>query len=402
MDSPSPSTTPPLSIAIIGAGIAGITLAIALSESNPFISLTIYESRPSFSEISAGVGFGPNALKAMALISPKILSAYDTVKTPNLDPEKDHLWYEFRWADTGSLITQVESEKGFAHCNASRVHLLASFVALVPRTVVVEFGKRVVDVEGFRDVQSKGKGKMKIRFEDGTETFADAVVGCDGIRSACRRILLGEDEECAHAVYSGKYAYRKVLTMKKAIEAVGPEVQNRQMYLGKGKHVLTFAIAGGKMLNVVAFKDSGEEPWTQRQWVIPSSKEALLEDFAGCGETASKILEVSSLLRSLHLFLTNYSSSSSTNPKNGHYFTTSQHRLTPKETFAFWETQHTPLRLIWVRKRPLTPSNFSHRIIYLQSASIPQDLQTQLMTNNKQQAPAQAAQSKTCTSSLAS
>jgi hypothetical protein len=41
------------------------------------------------------------------------------------------------------------------------------------------------------------------------------------------------------------------------IEAVRPEVQNRQMYLGKGKHVLTFAIAGGKMLNVVAFKDSG-------------------------------------------------------------------------------------------------------------------------------------------------
>lgn len=372
MDSPSPSTTPPLSIAIIGAGIAGITLAIALSERNPFISLTIYESRPSFSEISAGVGFGPNALKAMALISPKILCAYDTVKTPNLDPEKDHLWYEFRWADTGSLITQVESEKGFAHCNASRVHLLASLVALVPSTVVVEFGKRVVDVEGFKDGQSKGTGKMKIRFADGTEAFADAVVGCDGIRSACRRILLGKDEESAHAVYSGKYAYRKVVPMKKAIEAVGPEVQNRQMYLGQGKHVLTFAIAGGKMLNVVVFKDSGGEPWTQRQWVIQSSKEALLEDFAGCGEKASRILEVSSLLCSLHLLLTCYSSSSSTNPKNGHYSTTSQHRPTPQGTSASWETQHTPLLLILVRKeRPFTPSSFVHRIIHHQSASIP-------------------------------
>lgn len=241
----------------------------------------------------------------MALISPKILSAYDTVKTPNLDPEKDHLWYEFRWADTGSLITQVESEKGFGHCNASRVHFLESLVALVPSTVVVEFGKRVVDVEGFRDWESKGTGKMKTRFEDGTEASTDAVVGCDGIRNACRRILLGEDEVCAHAVYSGKYAYRKVVLMKKAIEAVGPEVQNRQMYLGKGKHVLTFAIAGGEMLNVVAFKDNGGEPWTQRKWVIPSSKEALLEDFARCGETASKILEVSSHLCSLPLLLTN-------------------------------------------------------------------------------------------------
>lgn len=188
MDSPSPSTTPPLSSAIIGAGIAGITLAIALSEHNPSISLTIYESRKR--DLSRR-RLRSQRLRAMALISPKILSAYDTVKTPNLGLEKDHLWNEFPWADTGSLITQVESEKGFAYCNASRVHLLARLVALVPSTVVVEFEKRVVDVEGFRDGESKGTEKMTIRFGDGMEAFADAVVGCDGIRSACRRILLG-------------------------------------------------------------------------------------------------------------------------------------------------------------------------------------------------------------------
>ncbi|KAE9369302.1 FAD/NAD(P)-binding domain-containing protein [Stipitochalara longipes BDJ] len=286
------SSSPPLSIAIIGAGIAGITLAIALSEHNPTLSLTIYESRREFSEVSAGVGFGPNALKAMALISPKLVAAYDKVKTPNKWPEKDHLWYDFRWADTGKLLMQVESEKGFAHCNASRVHLLASFVDLVPRTVKVEFGKRVIDVQDFDVGLSEGTGKTRIRFEDGTDAFADAVVGCDGIRSACRRILLGENEESARAVYSGKYAYRKVVEMKKAVKAVGPEVENRQMYLGHGRHVLTFAIRGGQMLNVVAFKDGGGVPWKQRQWVVPGSREALMKDFAGCGDTASKILEL--------------------------------------------------------------------------------------------------------------
>lgn len=45
-----------ISIAIIGAGIAGITLAIALSKRNPGLQLTIYESRPGFSEIGASVG----------------------------------------------------------------------------------------------------------------------------------------------------------------------------------------------------------------------------------------------------------------------------------------------------------------------------------------------------------
>ncbi len=226
----------------------------------------------------------------MALISPKLLAAYDHVKTPNLWPEKDHLWYEIRWADSGELITQVASQKGFAHCNASRVHLLARLVELVPATVKVVFGKRVVDVRGAGS--GDGAERTRICFQDGTEALADAVVGCDGIRSACRRILLGEEEPSAHAVYSGKYAYRKVVSMKKAVEAVGREVENRQMYLGKGRHLITFAIRGGEMLNVVAFKDAGGVPWTQRQWVVPSSREALLEDFAGFGETASKIIEV--------------------------------------------------------------------------------------------------------------
>jgi salicylate hydroxylase len=281
------SPTPPLSIAIIGAGIAGITLAIALSEQNPTLALTIYESRPAFSEISAGVGFGPNALRAMALISPKLTAAFDQVRTPNKSPEKDHIWYDFRWADSGEMIVQVESEKGFSHGNASRVHLLAGLCKLIPETVKVEFGKKIVDVK-----QSVNEDGARMIFADGTEAHADAVIGCDGIRSACRRILLGEEDPSAQAVYSGKYAYRKVVSMEKAIEAAGLDVENRQMYLGKGKHLLTFPIRGGQMLNIVAFKDAGGDPWTDRQWVIPSTREALLEDFAGCGDTALRIISV--------------------------------------------------------------------------------------------------------------
>jgi ribulose 1,5-bisphosphate synthetase/thiazole synthase len=46
----------PISIAIIGAGIAGITLCIALSQRNSNLKVTVFESRAAFSEIGAGVG----------------------------------------------------------------------------------------------------------------------------------------------------------------------------------------------------------------------------------------------------------------------------------------------------------------------------------------------------------
>ncbi|KAF4627490.1 hypothetical protein G7Y89_g10665 [Cudoniella acicularis] len=287
MDSQSP-----ISIAIIGAGIAGITLAIALSEHNPNLHLTIYESRLRFSEISAGVGFGPNAIQGMNLISPKIAEAYESVKTSNLWPEKSNVWYDIRWGDgpkAGELIEEVKSEKGFTHCNASRAQFLAKLVELIPKSVEVRFGKRIIDVAEDEDDE---QGRLRVRFEDGTDAYANGVVGCDGIRSACRRILLGDDDPCANAVYSGKYAYRKVVDMKKAVQAVGTEVENRQMYLGHGGHLLTFPIRGGKALNMVAFKDAGKTRWIQRQWVVPSSQEAILKDFAGFGEKPMKLLKL--------------------------------------------------------------------------------------------------------------
>jgi salicylate hydroxylase len=166
---------------------------------------------------------------------------------------------------------------------------LEKLVELLPETIEVQFGKRVIDVRGDDEDDF---GKTRVRFEDGTEAYADAVVGCDGVRSACRRILLGENDRSANAVYSGKYAYRKVVDMKKAVRAVGPEVENRQMYLGHGGHILTYPIRNGKALSMVAFRDAEGVPWTQRQWVIPSTRDALLGDFKDWGDKAMKLLEV--------------------------------------------------------------------------------------------------------------
>jgi salicylate hydroxylase len=299
------STSPPLEIAILGAGIAGLTFAIALttqqSSPSPALKISIYESRPAFSEIGAGVGFGPNAIKAMSLISPAISANYDKIKTPN-SPGKEGVWYDFRWGHDmpkengggkgGDLIVTVDGQTGSAHCGASRSQFLDGLVSLIPEDVKTEFGKKVVDVVQVPKDEYGRKG-WKVVFADGTEALADAVVGCDGIRSAARKILLGKDNEVATAVYTGKYAYRKVIPMAKAIEAVGEEVRDRQMYLGKGGHILTFPIRKGAALNIVAFRNSADKTWTDSRWVVPSSRDELLKDFEGWAEKPSKILEVS-------------------------------------------------------------------------------------------------------------
>lgn len=77
----------PISIAIIGAGIAGITLAIALSRHNPNLHVTIYESRPGFSEIGAGVGMLILYISSLFPLIHDLYPPYSlSYRTQDLDP----------------------------------------------------------------------------------------------------------------------------------------------------------------------------------------------------------------------------------------------------------------------------------------------------------------------------
>jgi salicylate hydroxylase len=69
----------PFHLAIVGGGISGLTLAIALHQRN--IPVTVYESAASFGEIGAGVGFQPNFVRTMERIAPGIKASYAAATT---------------------------------------------------------------------------------------------------------------------------------------------------------------------------------------------------------------------------------------------------------------------------------------------------------------------------------
>ena len=79
---PQNAPTPkPFTIAICGGGIAGLALAIGHLRHN--VPFHLYESAHAFAEVGAGVSFGPNSLRAMSLIDPKIRKEFDKGATSN-------------------------------------------------------------------------------------------------------------------------------------------------------------------------------------------------------------------------------------------------------------------------------------------------------------------------------
>lgn len=182
----------------------------------------------------------------------------------------------------GAPITEVKAKTG-TPATVHRAHFLDELVRLVPGGCA-SFGKRVEGVEEVRE-------GVRLTFQDGNTAEASAVVGCDGIKSRVRRILLGDENKTAHAQFTGKYAYRGLIPMGKAVEALGDELaRNSQMYLGYHGHVLTFPIEKGETMNVVAFKTKGDGKWEDEKWVLPMKKEDMNADFQDWGDHVKSIL----------------------------------------------------------------------------------------------------------------
>ncbi|KAG9228987.1 putative salicylate hydroxylase [Amylocarpus encephaloides] len=251
----------PLNIAIIGGGIGGVILGIALSK-YPHITFTIYEWRSAFGEIGAGLGFGANSHLAMKLISPAIWESYQTRASFNGWAEKENVWFKFLVGEKGpnedKTICEVKMKDEMTQSTVHRAHFLEELVKLLPEGRA-RFNKNLVGVNQTGE-------KVICEFGDGSKIECDAVVGCDGIRSGCRPFVFDEGK-LVMPNFTQKVAYRGLVPMKIAEAALGAEkANNRHMYLGHGAHVLTFPVGKGAMMNVVAFSDSQKETW-EGEWV---------------------------------------------------------------------------------------------------------------------------------------
>ncbi|EAQ91899.1 predicted protein [Chaetomium globosum CBS 148.51] len=85
-------------LALIGAGITGTTLSLALTRRN--IPHTVYEQAAHPTELGAGLGFGPNAARAMAIADPRVGEAFLRECTKRdvrrgAEGEGEAVWIEF-------------------------------------------------------------------------------------------------------------------------------------------------------------------------------------------------------------------------------------------------------------------------------------------------------------------
>lgn len=288
MNNSQPTET--FSVAVIGGGIGGLCLTIALLRRG--IPVKVYEQAPEFKEIGLGIGLGPNSIAAMQLIDPAIAQSFKKLATDNASvniEEHFRTWINFRDGRTNQprLVAKVMTcdinRTGI--CSARRAPFLDQLIAMIPKEICF-FGKRLINMERLQN------GTTILVFEDGSSAEADVIIGCDGIKSATRHLLFSGRSLDDFLTFTNDVAYRALLPMREAEQAVGHDLaHNAQLYLFPGGHILTYPVDGHAAVNVIGVVR--KESWEHESWLLKDvQSEQVDSDFQAAGIHIKKLIKV--------------------------------------------------------------------------------------------------------------
>ena len=250
----------PLSIAVIGAGLGGLTAAVALRRAG--FDVHVYEQAPELTEVGGGINMGPNAARVLYR-----LGLGEGLDREAVRPLSTHQrrWQDGRTLQRASLNPRCEELYGAPHLTVHRADLLAIIASAFPRERV-HLGHRLVGLDDQGD-------RVTTRFANGAEATADLLVGADGINSAVRAALLGQEAPR----FARCVAYRGLVPAER-ITDLGLEIGS-QSWVGPGGHLVHYFVSRARLLNFVGWTE--HDTWNREDWTDRATITRALAAFEG-------------------------------------------------------------------------------------------------------------------------
>ncbi|KAF8523769.1 hypothetical protein BU17DRAFT_43512 [Hysterangium stoloniferum] len=249
-------------VAIVGGGMAGLTLAVGLIRGG--VKVDIFEQAPKFQEVGVGVGIWSNAIRAFNGLG--ILDDILKVSDQGLAMRP----FLFISGLPGQeLIYDYPGTKEDMGLAVHRAHFLDTLVKLLPPEIS-HFSKKCTSVV-------ECEGGVTIFFADGTNHTSDIVIGCDGIKSSVRTAVAGK---AVHAKFTRTIAFRGLIPEDAAVTACGKSILERPLCLvGPNRHIITYPLQGMHM-----------GPSLGQSLVVAATQEEMLQHFTGWGKHALDLL----------------------------------------------------------------------------------------------------------------
>lgn len=228
-------------IYIVGAGIAGLTLALALAKFGA--TVIVLERNKSIQEIGAGLQISPNARRVL-----NQLGLDKAISAKSFEPAGIDV-YPFRAKaplTTLTLGALARERYGVPYAVMHRADLAETLYRACRRFANIDI---VFGVTSF-DATSHARG-VSISIEESGGRLRNvrgfALVGADGVNSATRTNLLGGPQ----AEYQNRVAWRAMLDLSALAGILASE--RTSLMFGPGYHAVCYPLPYRKKFNIALF-----------------------------------------------------------------------------------------------------------------------------------------------------
>ncbi len=264
-------------IVIVGGGIGGLTLSLALARHG--LASIILEQRAEFSELGAGIQLGPNAVRILSN-----LGIADELRSQAFIPERITIGQgrSGRRLTTLPLKSYMEERFGSPYVTMRRVDLQRMLLTHAHENDLITIRT------GFRLDRTSTTERHVVAINHSDEEVSGTVlVGADGIWSRMRQVMF----PATNLRFSGKTAWRALIPMEEIPEIT--DMNGIGLWLGANGHLVHYPVRSDagpdhNLLNVVAII---RDPSEDNRWSQPADIRELIPHFNGWSPTPRILID---------------------------------------------------------------------------------------------------------------
>ncbi|ART69351.1 salicylate hydroxylase [Mycobacterium dioxanotrophicus] len=256
-----------LRVAVIGAGIGGLSAAIALRANG--IDATVYEQAHELKALGAGVAIATNGSRVLNHLG--VGDALAKVAGP-VTHYRFRTWQAEPIAGEPSTLSFGDPARTWFLHRGEFQQVLADALP----SDALRLGRACVGATEHTD-------GVRVEFADGTPVDADLLIGADGIHSR----LQGKVSTPTEPVSEGIMAYRGLIPAGR-VDGIA-DMRASSMWLGPRQSFLAYPVSAGRLLNIVAFVPTNLN--VAESWTAPGDVTELAAAYRGWDPQVSAIID---------------------------------------------------------------------------------------------------------------
>jgi salicylate hydroxylase len=241
-------------VSIVGAGIGGLTTALALARRG--VEPSLCERSTVLEEVGAGIQLSPNAVRVLEALGLGNAIAASMVESRAI---------QIRRAQDGREVltlplADARQRWGAPYATIRRADLQALLVEAVRAAGVSIDLSQALSAQETELPATDEPARLVLDTPAGAITReADVVIGADGLWSTVRRAM----GMTSQPVFQRKRAHRAILPIADLPRAIDPTITG--LWLGEDAHLVHYPVSSGREVNVVAVvrDDNAAQGWSR-------------------------------------------------------------------------------------------------------------------------------------------